>query len=528
MHGGGSTAERVYIYDTTLRDGAQTESVSFSLEDKSEIAGRLDGFGMDFIEGGMPSANPKDAEFFELARNAEWRRRLVAFGSTRRPLTAAADDPGLAALARCSADWVCIFGKAWTFHVTEALGTTPEENLEMVADSVSFLRRAGKRVVFDAEHYFDGSASDPGYAEAVASAAAENGAEWVVLCDTNGGTLPSEVRRATERAASGVGAPLGIHCHNDCETAVACSLAAVDGGARMVQGTVNGIGERCGNANLCSLIPDLKIKAGYSLPMDLSQLRALSAFVAETANLRRPAQLPYVGDWAFAHKGGMHVSALRRDPRTYEHVPPESVGNRRRILVSDMSGQASVSEKLRELGIDAGGSERRIAEAVKDMEAAGYQFEGADASLRLLVSRLVDGRRRPFDVAGFRLFIDQSGDGRFTSEASVRVADANGNVEHTAADGDGPVNALDRALRKALSRFYPVLAGIKLTDYKVRVLDEKKATASPVRVLIRSTDGEESWSTVGVSENVIEASLIALSDSIEYAIMKHGGTGERQ
>ena len=512
---------RIQIYDTTLRDGAQTEGISFSREDKLEIIERLDAFGMDFIEGGMPPSNPKDQEIFgdpPKLRNS----RLVAFGSTCRPNVKASDDEGLKVLMSCACEWVCIFGKAWDFHVTEALGTTLDENLRMVRDSISYLKSEGKKVIFDAEHFFDGYRANDGYAMDVLKAASE--AEWIVLCDTNGGNVPTFIGEVTAKVVRETGKCIGIHCHNDSDMATACSLSAVRNGATMVQGTVNGIGERCGNANLCSVIPNLKFKLGCDVPMDLTNLTTLSYSIAEIANIRHVPHMPFVGEKAFAHKGGMHVSALMKDTRTYEHIPPESVGNKRQILISDMSGRASISEKIREMGIDADDATiERIKETVKEKESVGYQYEGADASLRLLIERTKGNVSQPFTVEGFRLSIDGIGVTDLQSEASIKVKDDSGNIEHTASDGDGPVNALDKSLRKALSKFYPVINNIRLTDYKVRVLDERAATAARVRVLIRSTDGRTTWSTVGVSENVIEASLIALSDSMEYAIMTEKG-----
>lgn len=513
---------RIYIYDTTLRDGAQTEGISFSLKDKQQIMEALDAFGVDYVECGMPASNPKDAELFESLRGRETKAEMVAFGSTCRPGTKAEDDPGLKALAECSAGTVCIFGKAWDFHVTDALRTALKENLRMIDDSIRFLRSRGKRVIFDAEHFFDGYADNRKYAMKVAETAADAGAEWVVLCDTNGGSLTESVAKVTADVVKSLDVPVGIHCHNDSDLAVACSLAAVENGATMVQGTVNGLGERCGNANLCSIIPNLALKMGYETSSNLEGLTRLSNFVFEVANTRHMPHLPYVGEKAFAHKGGMHVSALRKNPRTYEHITPESVGNRRKVLISEVSGRASIEEKLKALGISAeDGSIDSILKKVKDLESRGYQFDGADASFELMVRKGSGDFDDPFDITGFRLFIDEVGDNKLISEASVKVVDRFGNVEHTASDGNGPVNALDSALRKALAKFYPFLNDIRLVDYKVRVLDERAATAAPVRVLITSTDGKGSWTTIGVSDNVIEASLIALSDSIEFAIFRN-------
>lgn len=515
--------DRVLIYDTTLRDGAQTEGVSFSCEDKLEILRRLDSFGIDFVEGGWPGSNPRDDDFFERAGGLSLSNSaLTAFGSTRRHGTSPSDDMNLRSLAECSAEWCCIFGKSWGFQVTDALRIPLEDNLLMIEDSIGFLRKHGKRVMFDAEHFFDGYKSDRGYAMAALGAALRGGAEWLILCDTNGGSLPDEVRDITADVVKCTGAKVGIHCHNDSDMATACSIAAVEAGATMVQGTINGLGERCGNANLCSVIPALSFKMGIDMQgLDIGNMTRLSKAIGEIANMPPSASMPYVGERAFTHKGGVHVSALTRDPRTYEHIPPESVGNARRVLVSDMAGNASIAEKLRELGLEAGNDSSSITGKIKDMESKGYQFEGADASFELLVKRLRGDIEPMFEVSGFRIFMDDDHNGRIDSEASIKVRDRAGNIEHTAADGNGPVNALDNALRKALARFFPILKDTRLSDYKVRVLDEKSATAASVRVLIRSTDGKDSWTTVGVSENVIEASLIALVDSIEYALMKN-------
>ncbi len=513
---------RVFVYDTTLRDGAQTEGVSFLCDDKLEILQRLDAFGVDFVEGGWPGSNPRDDEFFEKASRMGLRNaQLTAFGSTRRHGVPPEEDPNLMALAACPAPWCCIFGKSWDFHVTDALRIGLEDNLRMIEDSVRFLRESGKRVMFDAEHFFDGYRANRDYALEALKAAERGGAEWLVLCDTNGGSLPSSVRDAVTDVLGCTSTPLGIHCHNDSDLATACSLAAVEAGCTMVQGTVNGIGERCGNANLCTVVPNLALKAGADLgAVSLKDVASLSKAVGEIVNMPPSMGMPYVGDRAFAHKGGMHVSALVRDPRTYEHVEPGLVGNSRRVLVSDMAGRSSITEKLRELGLEIADDSSEITSMIKDMESKGYQFEGADASFELLVKRLRGDLEKRFQVSGFRIFIDERAGLEMDSEASVKVTNADGVTEQTAADGNGPVNALDNALRKALAKFYPSLQNVWLTDYKVRVLDEKSATAASVRVLIRTTDGESSWTTVGVSENVIEASLIALMDSLEYALMK--------
>jgi len=514
----------IVMYDTTLRDGAQTEGIAFSVEDKLEILKALDKFGVGFVEGGWPGSNPKDDEFFDIAGKLQLKNTvLTAFGSTCRHSIEAKDDKNLISLAGCSAKWCCIFGKSWDFHVTDALCIPLNENLRMIEDSVRFLRESGKRVMFDAEHFFNGYYSNHDYAMDCLAAAVKGGAEWLVLCDTNGGSMPDEIRTAVEDVILTFDVQIGIHCHNDTDLAVANSMMAVESGATMVQGTINGIGERCGNANLCSVIANLSIKMEYDVQIkDVSKLTEISKFVGEISNTLPSPGLPYVGEKAFAHKGGMHVSALAKDPRTYEHIPPEMVGNKRRVLISDMAGKASINEKLKEFGIEISDKEsKEIIDKIKRLEAKGYEFEGADASFELMVRRLKGDLEPPFKVVGFRLFIDEVGDNKLISEASIKVQDSNGNIEHTASDGEGPVNALDNALRKALSKFFPVMKDIRLTDYKVRVLDEKSATAASVRVLIRSSNGKISWTTVGVSENVIEASLNALVDSIEYAILKY-------
>ena len=511
------------IYDTTLRDGAQSEGVSFSPEDALEVLKKLDEFGVDFVEGGWPGSAPKVDEFFRHASELKLKNtKLTAFGSTGKYGVPAKEDQNLKNLAACPTEWCCLFGKSWDFHVTAALCILPEENLDLIRNSVKFLKDSGKRVIFDAEHFFDGYLSNKEYALSSLKAAVEGGAEWLVLCDTNGGTMMEDIADAVEDVLLTFGVPVGIHCHNDCDLAVANSLAAVERGATMVQGTINGMGERTGNANLCSIMADLALKMEYELNVkDMTQLTELSTFVSETANLAPIPGMPFVGEKAFAHKGGVHVSAIARDPRTYEHIEPEAVGNKRRILISDMAGRASISEKLKDFGITVGSEESlTIVNQIKDLEAQGYQFEGADASFELLVRRFKGELESPFKVTGFKVFIDNIGD-KVCSEASIKVMDADGNEEHTASIGDGPVNALDNALRKALSTLFPVTDRIRLTDYKVRVLDGKSATASSVRVLIRSTDGQNSWTTVGVSDNVIDASLYALVDSIEYAIHKN-------
>lgn len=519
--------DRASIFDTTLRDGAQTEGVSFSTEDKLAILKHLDDFGIDFIEGGYPGSNPKDKAFFKAAKKVELRNaKLVAFGSTHRPGQRPEDDKGMEALLESGTEWVSVFGKAWDLHVKKALQVSDQENLDIVRDTITYLKSNARKVIFDAEHFFDGYKENPKYAMKVLQTARDAGAEWICLCDTNGGAFPSEVHQVVAEVRRSIDVPLGIHAHNDGELAVGNTLAAVEVGASMVQGTINGLGERCGNADLCSIIPNLMLKMGVRTNIkNIDQLTKLSVFVAEMVNVSPDPRSPFVGKSAFAHKGGMHVSAMLKDSRTYEHIDPTLVGNSRRVLVSELSGVSNLVAKAAELGLDTekdGG--RAVLEMMKEREAQGFQYEAAEASLELLIRKLRGEKTAPFRLEGFRTFMDVTGD-VMTSEASVRVVDSDGTLEHTAADGNGPVNALDRALRKALERFYPVLKEVRLIDYKVRVIDSKDATAAKVRVLISSTDGSSTWTTIGVSENIIEASLMALTDSIEYKLMRSGVNG---
>jgi len=511
----------VQIYDTTLRDGAQTEGISFSTEDKIDILSRLDAFGIDFVEGGFPASNPKDRAFFGEAQRLELRNaKLVAFGSTRKKGRRVGEDPSIKALLESNTEWVCLFGKSWDLHVRKVLRSPLEENLELIEDSVSHLASKGRKVIFDAEHFFDGWKENQAYAIEVLETAERAGAEYLVLCDTNGGSLPGDVSEAVRAAKRSNRTRIGIHTHNDAELAVANSLAALEAGATMVQGTVNGIGERCGNANLCSIIPTLALKMRREISIkDLNKLVSISTFIGEIANVLPDPRLPYVGTSAFAHKGGVHVGAVMRDPRTYEHVDPGTVGNSRRILVSELTGVSGILAKAKELGIEEAEEKGRIVlERLKAMESEGFQFEGAEASFDLLVRRLKGEAEPHFRLEGFRVLVDVSGDS-MRSEAIVKVVDPQGEVEHTASEGNGPVNALDRALRKALMKFFPNIRDVRLVDYKVRVIDTRSATSARVRVLIKSTDGSKSWTTVGVSTNIIEASLMALLDSIEYKLL---------
>ena len=515
-------AEQVFIYDCTLRDGTQAENIALGVRDKLHIAEKIDEFGIHYIEGGWPGSNPKDAEFFTQAAKMTWKNaKIAAFGSTRHWKNPVEKDPNIQALLDAETPVVTIVGKSWDFHVSHALKLTPDQNLQIVAESIEYLKNKGREVVFDAEHFFDGFRSNPEYALKVARVAADSGADWIVLCDTNGGSLPALISEASAKVCSFFG-DVGIHTHNDSELAVANSLASVDSGARMVQGTINGYGERVGNANLTSIIPNLELKMGlHTVGREkLAELTSLAFFVSETANVRLPNTLPYSGKSAFAHKGGIHVSAILKDNRTYEHISPELVGNSRRVLVSDLSGKSNLLYKIRELG-DFDPDQLDLSpllKHIKKMEYEGYQFEGAEASFKLLVNHFTKGLSEPFQVKGFRMIVDQMNNGDFLSEATVKVC-VGDDIEHTASEGNGPVNALDLAVKKALGRFYPGILEIHLVDYKVRVLGSRDGTAAKVRVLIESTDGKSSWTTVGVSSNVIEASWIAIIDSLLYKLV---------
>ncbi len=518
--------QQITLYDTTLRDGTQGEEISYSVEDKLRIARKLDEFGIHYIEGGWPGSNPKDMEFFQKAKNLRLKQaKIAAFGSTRRSKNRVQDDSNICALIEAQTPVVTIFGKSWLLHVRSALNITGPENIEIIEDSVSHLKKQGREVIYDAEHFFDGFKDDKEYALESVKTAARAGAEIIVLCDTNGGTMTNEIETIIQEVRKHISTPLGIHTHNDCELAVANSIAAVRSGAVQVQGTINGFGERCGNANLCSVIPNLQLKLGYQCVSEkqIQQLTSLSHFVSESANLIHRKHLAYVGESAFAHKGGVHVSAVMRTPLTYEHIQPEMVGNRRRVLVSDLSGRSNVLYKAKELGIDLDQSSpevQNIVDDVKEQEYNGYYYEDAEGSFELLVKRRLPGWKDFFTLEGFKLIIHkESFESQPISEAiiKVRVGDE---VEHTAADGNGPVNALDNALRKALEKFYPELRNISLSDYKVRVIDEKDGTRAKVRVLITTTDGHTSWNTVGASADIIEASWKAMIDSIYFYLLR--------
>lgn len=509
----------VQIYDTTLRDGTQREGISLSCEDKLRIARRLDDLGVAFIEGGWPGSNPKDAEFFERARDVPWRRALVAaFGSTCRVGGGPEDDANIKALLDSGAPVCTVVGKTWTLHVTDVLRTTLEDNLRIVEQSLAFLKASGRRVIYDAEHFFDGYRADPAYALETLRAAIRGGAETVVLCDTNGGSMPWQIAEVVRTVKAALGHPLGVHTHNDSETAVANSLAAVMEGAIQVQGTVNGYGERCGNANLCSIIPSLELKLGKRcLPEGhLQTLYEVAHFVAEIANLTPDEHLPYVGKSAFAHKGGIHVAAMRRTAASYQHIVPELVGNQQRVVVSELSGRGNLLSKAEEYGI-AGGDVGGVLNEIKALEAKGFSFEAAEASVAMMMKRADPKYRPPFELVDFLVNVEhRSGRGIF-AEAMVKVR-VDGEVLHTAAEGDGPVDALDRALRKALVPRYPQVNELYLVDYKVRILDGSNGTGAITRVLVDTQRGTRRWSTVGASTNIIEASWRALVDAVEYGL----------
>ena len=516
----------ILLYDTTLRDGTQAEDISFQVEDKVRIAKCLDELGIDYIEGGWPGSNPKDITFFQAIQNETLlHSKITAFGSTRRARITPADDNNIQMLIEAKPDVVTIFGKTWDFHVREALRISLDENLELINDSLVYLKERVAEVIYDAEHFFDGYKSNPEYALKTVQAAAAANVDCIVLCDTNGGTLPHEYPAIMAAVQETVSTPIGIHAHNDSGCAVANSLMAVDCGAVHVQGTINGFGERCGNADLCSIIPSLSLKMGQECLGEgkLATLRNASRYIYELANLTPNKHQAYVGNSAFAHKGGVHVSAIQRHPETYEHIRPELVGNRTRILVSDLSGRSNILAKAEECGIELDSKDPvtlEILEDIKEMENQGFQFEGAEASFELLMLKAMGKLKHYFSVTAFRV-IDtlRESDQEPVSEATVKVK-VGGKIEHTAADGNGPVNALDSALRKALISFYPQIADVKLLDYKVRVLPSSQGTDSVIRVLVESGDQDTRWGTVGVSSNVIDASYQALADALIYKLYK--------
>jgi len=521
-----SLPSRVYYFDTTLRDGCQAEGISFSVDDKLRITEALDKLGINYIEGGWPGSNPKDMEYFKLAKDLKLNQaKVTAFGSTRYHKFKPEEDPNLLALIDTQTPVCCIFGKSWDFHVKEALKVSLEKNLEMIYDSIKFLKSKGREVVYDAEHFFDGYKNNPEYALKTLKSAIEGGADFICLADTNGGTLTSDlIKIIIEVKKNFPNIKLGIHAHNDSDLAVANSIAAVELGAEMVQGTINGYGERCGNANLCSIIPNIELKLGIKnlKPEQLKMLYEISHFVSELANLPHNNRLPYVGESAFAHKGGIHVSAVQKHPATYEHIEPELVGNKRRVLVSELAGKSNILFKMKELGIEIKDKEelpKKIVQEIKKLESEGFEFEGAEGSFELLIKK-ASGEYKPiFNLKNYRVIIEKEKENNLISEATIKI-EINGKEVHTVAEGDGPVNALDNALRKALLDFYPDLKDVFLSDYKVRVLGSHKGTASKVRVLIETRKDKNIWGTVGVSENIIDASWQALIDSIEYFIYK--------
>ncbi len=515
---------KIKLYDTTLRDGMQAEGVSFSLDDKLAIAKCLDQFGLDYIEGGYAASNPKEMQFFIEANKLDLQNsKIVAFGSTRRADCTVSDDLSLNAILACKTPAATVFGKTWDLHVTDVLGCSLDENLRICADSVGYLKKHGLEVIFDAEHFYDGYKNNPEYALKVLQAAAEAGADVLVLCDTNGGTLPDQVYEITKTVCDRFGTLIvGIHTHNDIDCATANSLAAIRAGARQVQGTMNGLGERCGNANLCTVIPNLAFKMGFDVlsPEKIKTLTEVSRIIFEIENLTPVMNMPYVGESAFAHKAGLHIDALRKNKRTYEHIDPSLVGNERRFLLSELSGRSNILAKLEKAKIV---QDRKLAEKilrkVQDLESQGYQFEAADASFDLLVKKVMGTYKPAFELIKYYITTEKHATGDLVTEATVKLK-VGDKVEHVVGEGDGPVNALDAALRKALEGFYPGINDIRLIDYKVRVVNAKAGTAARVRVIIESRDKQSIWGTVGCSENIIEASWQALVDSVEYKLQK--------
>ena len=523
---------KVKIYDTTLRDGAQGEGISYSVTDKVRIAEKLDHLGIHYIEGGWPGSNPKDMEFFQRLSTRSFKNsQIVAFSSTRRAGIKAAGDASIKALLESKVKIVTIFGKTWDLHVRDVLKTTLEENLNMIEDTISFLVSHGLTVFYDAEHFFDAYLSNKEYSLKCLAAAVKSGAREIVLCDTNGGNLTSEISRIIKEIQRNIKVGLGIHCHNDAGLAVANSIAAVEAGCDMVQGTINGYGERCGNADLIPIIANLNLKLGIDCISQekLKELTHVSYFISEISNMKERSDQPYVGTSAFAHKGGVHINAVMKNPQTYEHIDPVLVGNERRILISELGGKTGVLIRAKAMKLDLTKDDpetKRILKLLQDLEHQGYHFEAADASFELLIKRALKQYKKFFELEGFRVVVEKRSNKKVTTEAIIKLK-VKGVKEHTAADGDGPVNALDNALRKALKDFYPTLSKMHLSDFKVRVLNEKAGTAARVRVLIESQDEKDIWSTIGVSENIIEASWQALLDSVEYKLLKDGINQEK-
>ena len=517
---------KVELYDTTLRDGAQSEGISFSVNDKLKICEKLAELGVQYIEGGWPGTNPKDLEFFERAKSSKvcGGSHLVAFGSTCKAGAKASQDAILKGLLAAGTDHITIFGKSWDLHVTDVLRVDPAENLRMIKDSILFLKSKDKVVFFDAEHFFDGYTSNREYAMKALQTAEKAGAARIILCDTNGGTITSRIFEIVEEVGRVIKTPLGIHAHNDSEMAVANSIAAVQAGCVQVHGTINGYGERCGNANIISVIANLKLKLGMDCisSLALTELTEVARFVAEICNMKLSDNQPFVGESAFAHKAGVHINAILKNPMTYEHADPHLVGNRRRLLISELSGKSTILKKAQEMDLDLdkdGAESKEILKVLQELENKGYHFEAAEASLELLMMRVLKKFKDFFDLEGFKVTIEKKRNGKMSSEAIIKLK-VGKETEHTASIGDGPVNALDSALREALKKFYPKVAEMHLTDYKVRVLDEKQGTAARVRVLVQSQDKDDSWWTIGVSENIIDASWQALVDSVEYKLLK--------
>jgi 2-isopropylmalate synthase len=516
---------KIFIYDTTLRDGSQTEGISFSLTDKIKIAEKLDALGVHYIEGGWPGSNPKDKEFFRIVRTKNLKTtKIAAFGSTRRAKIKAEDDENLQELVRSQAPTITIFGKSWDLHVTEVLKTTLEENLEMIRDSVAFLKKKKREVFYDAEHFFDGYKGNADYALKTILAAQKAGADYIVLCDTNGGALPPDVHRIVTEVRAKIDIPLGIHCHNDLDLAVANSLVAVEAGCTQIQGTFNGLGERCGNADLTTIIAILNTKMGIKAIADenAGQLTEVAYYLSEISNVKLADNHPFVGHSAFAHKAGVHIDAMNKNSTAYEHIDPAVVGNHRRFLTSELAGKIPIVQKAKQLNVTLDKKSPQTKKLLKNLqqkELEGYQFEAADASFELFMKKALKQYKPFFELEGFKVFTERRFDGKIFAEATVRVT-VGGNEEYYAAEGHGPVDALDRALRQSLTKFYPSLKTMHLTDYKVRVLDTNEGTAAKVRVLIESQDDTDSWTTIGVHENIIQASWEALTDGVEYKLLK--------
>lgn len=517
--------KKIFIYDSILRDGAQAKGISFSVEDKLKIVKKLDSIGINYIEAGNPGSNPKDLEFFERVKKLDLKHsKIIAFGSTRRVNIPVEEDANVQSLLKANTPAIAIFGKSWSFHVTEILKTTLEENLNMIRDTIAFFKSKNKEVVFDAEHFFDGYKDNPEYAIAALRAASEGGADSLCLCDTNGGTFPDEIYEITSKVVKEFKEDIGIHCHDDTGLAVANSIMAVKAGAVQVQGTMNGYGERIGNANLTTIIPNLQLKSGYDciLEESLSEFTTIARYISEITNVMHDERAPYVGNYAFAHKAGMHADAVNKNSTAYEHITPEAIGNERQFLLSEVAGRSALLSFVNNIDESITKDSpytREILEKLKEMEFKGYQYEGAEGSLELIVRKVLGKYKSHFDLGEFKVLVSEPPVSSANSSAIIKI-NVDGQEEMTAAEGDGPVNALDNALRKALERFYPEIKDMKLTDYKVRVLDSDSATAAKVRVLIESTDGKDIWTTIGVSADIIEASWLALVDSIEYKLIR--------